>query len=816
MDLGVSRATPTPALVLALGQTGLDVAADVQAMLCRGDARRAIVTAFQALVVGLEGPAWVSVVDAQSFDPRGFGQLREAGQAVIDRSLALGADLEMTLRSLRTHERLIEAGLGSVSAPPIDILVLADVGEPFAAGALVPVTGLLQDALRRIPEGQGHLLLSAARPVPAGANGKADAVAYATLQELDLLLDPEREGAVRPLSEALRLERHALVALRTYVFDHLKEGTRAVRDGRELNVLLGNFLLALLSGALAQRLGEGAGLPDVLERRAFYSCGAATALIFEPGSLVEACAGRMGARFLAAEMGPAVRPDPLVAGERAAGMEGGWGNLRTWMERMTANTPCEIRVDEGELHLGLHFAGFRFGRIPKEDWAEAIRSHTVIFERNKLPLYRKTIEENAALLAGYVLSCQERDIEALPQAACLYPGGLQTSRLALRSLEDRLQDRIEALAGGGLTIPQRTGSRLDTLDDAAWNLPDLPAFAARLAVVCLMETYVLLTTIGEHYPVNVSRWLGPVAALLLCALTVGACVLWQWRKGRRLIALRQRCVRDSEQRFAALLEAGVRDQLLLLCQQLGASLERGEHDLVRLENTLRDVEGQLDALWAAHVRGDVLPDGAAGWPPGGGWHPLFRRTPVDGTIAEWVFGRWHRAPGDMRSSLLEKHGLLSDWRAVKAKLLLDRMLTYGRQVFAPVRAMTLDDVLRRRGSAEVEALSLSLAREAIPLLRADLDRLGGGSHVHAAQYVLAADPAASEVAAALQDGPLNWIAIATGDPYVVTCCRVRQMLPLASLRDITLRGRRAYEALEPDEQRDMHLYDEWLCRPGVD
>jgi hypothetical protein len=201
-----------------------------------------------------------------------------------------------------------------------------------------------------------------------------------------------------------------------------------------------------------------------------------------------------------------------------------------------------------------------------------------------------------------------------------------------------------------------------------------------------------------------------------------------------------------------------------LCQR------RVPGDLERLQWTVQEVGRQLHNIQPAHVEGNAPradpPDG----PGASRWHPLFRPAPVNGSFAGWVFDRWKLAPGDMRRPLLEKQGFLSNWRHAEAGDVLDRLLAYCRQVFAPVREMTLADVLRRKDEAEAEMLSLSLVREAIPLLRADLDQLGGGSHVHNARFLL---------------------------------------------RDLTLRGRRAYQALEPDEQRNVQLFDDWLRQPDA-
>lgn len=336
---------PTPAVVLALGRLGAEVTADVEGIFLRGDRRRAAVTRFLFLAGG--GSESLAFVPVEDFPPAGADCIqtrREACERFVAGAPHLRVALEGALREMHTHERLIEAGLGDVLAPSVDLIVVADLTEPGAAGALIPLALLLQGLLAHEPYGMGHLLLSTARFDPSGGDEMAEAQLYAVLRELDALADPRQAAVGQPLTEALGLEEVRPLLLRTYLFDHRKEGTREVRDRAELRVILGNFLLALLSGGLAQRLGDGLPVPEMLEQRAFYSSAAATALVFDPEPLIEACAGRLGAEFVAAEMGPDAMPGPRLAGDLAAEMDEQLGSLRSWLERLCTDTLCEIRA----------------------------------------------------------------------------------------------------------------------------------------------------------------------------------------------------------------------------------------------------------------------------------------------------------------------------------------------------------------------------------------------------------------------------------------------------------------------------------------
>ena len=395
----VGRVCPTPALVLALDALGLEVAADLESIFLHGDKRRAAVTRFLALTYNVQdGPGLIPVREAQRPQERTVLTRREAGQRIIEHAASLRAALETELRELHTQERLIEAGLVDAAAPPLDLFVVADLTEPSASGALGPLAYLIANLLAYEPEGRAHLLLSTATFATAGNGGTGDAQAYIALQELDALLDPVRTSVRRSLAAALGLEADAALAVATYLFDRHKEGTREVKDRKELRDILGNFLLALLSAGLAQQLGERLPIPEMIERRAFYSSGAASALVFEPRPLLETCAARLGADFI--EMGQDAVPDARAVDEWAERTEDQIAGPRRWLEQLCANTPCEIRVGADGLHLGLHFHGFRFGGVQKEDWADKIASYSVLFDRTKLPRYTQTIQENADKLTG--------------------------------------------------------------------------------------------------------------------------------------------------------------------------------------------------------------------------------------------------------------------------------------------------------------------------------------------------------------------------------------------------------------------------------
>ena len=801
---------PTPALVLVLDQLGFDMAADVEAIFLNGDSRRAAVTRFLALTYDTQdGLALTPVQEVAARNPAPDTR-REACQVIIDHAASLRAGLEAELRDLHTHQRLAQAGLGSVVAPPLDVFLVADLTDPSSSGAALPLAYLVQDLVTRQAEGKGHLLLSTASFEPADGDGLPDALAYCALQELDTLLDPGT-AAKRHLAKALGLEADAFLSLPVYLFDHHKEGTRAVKDRAELRVILGNFLLALLSGGLAQRLAGRLPQPEVLERRAFYSSGTATALVFEPKPLIEACAGRLGGEYLLAEMGPEATADPRAAAEWATRREDRMGSPRLWMERLCNNTPCEPQSDNEGLRLGLHFHGFRFDTVPKEDWADKIASYSVLFGQTKLPRYTQVIEENAKSLAEEVAADLEAALDGLPQSPQLYPGGLRTARLALQKLDERLEDRAEELSSGARAIPLHQEATLEELNTAAWNFPDLPAFIARPVILCTIEVYSLLALArGLRQHLAGHSWPLWLAALGIGGITAGACALWLWRKDHRLVTLRERCIRYCEMRYAALLEGKAREHLIALCGRLRGRVASAIEDLSQLEQDLTEARERLEAIWEAYASAESPSEGTGSGSHGIAVGSHFRPSASDDAVAGWVYSRWRQPPEQMRQPLLEEQDLLDGWRLVTAETLVQRLLAYGRKAFGPVWELSLGDILRRRPKSEADMLWGYMARETIPLLRPQFDRLGGGGHVQTVRHLLVADGEFPGLSAAIQHTLSDWEIDPTGDPYIAICCRGKQLIPLAALQDLGHRGQRAYLALEPGAQGGILLFDEWM------
>ena len=804
----IASGTPTPAVVLTLGQMGTQIAGEMEAIFLRGDSRRAAVTTFLTLGADERGAARLVPLQAGDLEQDGQMSRREAGERIISHGARLRADLEWATREMRTHERLNQAGLGDVLAPPLDIVLLADLTEPAASGMFIPLAAICGEMVRTERDCSGHLILNAA--TFGGANDEADAGAgvYAALKELEALLRLKAQAPRDRLAQALELEYAASWEFRVYLFDHRKEGTREVKDRAELHIIVGNFLLSLLSGGLAGQIARNLPAAEMHEGHAYNSSAAATALIFEPDPLIEACAGRMGAEFIIAELGQEAAPDPRLPDELAGELVQHLGGARDWVERLCADTPCELRETNGDLELGLHFSGFRFERIDKEAWGEAIATYDSMFRHVKVPRYEECIAENADSLAEECLTSQKTSIDSLPETPWLYPDGIENSRKTLQRLDERLADRADWLARRRRRSVRNADADLDALERAAWNFPDLPAFLARMLILCVVAAYALIGLgnglAQDHPPASLLGWIGAAAA---CTVIVAAMAFWLHRKDRRLIALRQQCIRNSEEEHAAALENAAREHLLGLSVALREQIAQGLTDLAALERAVGEARDSLAARWTS---------ASAGWRSAGSNGQVFRPMPVDPNVADWIYVHWRQTPEGMRLPVLETHRWLVGWRDVSAQELAARLLKYGTDMFGPIQDLSLEEILVQRDGPGLEPLLLDLAREAVPLLRHDFDRLGGGGHIITGRSALLADPGRSGLAELVKRRLPDWSVLATGDRCVAACCQVRHMIPLRALPDLVRQTRRAYEGLGPTEKMNWHLFDEWAALPEIE
>ncbi len=737
---------PTPALILVLGSGMRPAISEVERIFVQSDSRREAVTRF--LVLNLENKNervdFLPLREGKEKKERNSLSWRQVCKRAQEHASALKTGLGSALHELRAHEKLIEVGLGDQSALPLDVILVADLSEAEAA-ALIPLLPMLQSLLMDEPFARVHLLLGTAvfddAPLAEGR------VFYALGQLKDILDGRnvlEKTGALLP---------------NVYLFDKYKEGVWEARDAAELQILLGNFLLALLSGGLAQRLAHTVSQLDMAENDAWFRNAAAAILFFDVEKVKQACIARLAAEIVKSEFHSKVAPDPGPVEEMAVYFIENHANPQTWRMELCRETLFHT----SGTGLDFHIPDLHFEELPMEDWVKTIQTYDHEFHATRMPAQSNLLRRNAEALNARFREQLETFTGLLPQLPRLYPGGIVSARQVLERIRRGLLD--------GQTAPDdpkaiqkeweaRIQESLDRLGSTLRRLPKPPRWFFRLPVFLKKPAIQIFHLIFLR------------------------------RELQALLEMRQECVRLLEQKYTVWMEQAIHQELTTLCKEWVDRLNAKLKAVARLQSA-------LDGLYRRFSRqtSDLVASSS-----------VFRLSALDDSVLAWAMFYGKRPQEGFRHALLADHDFLKDWQKAKPRDLADRLETFCREVYQPLSDIDLQEALQHRAEKDAEGLAATLMQGAVPLLRPNYDRTGGGSSFQL-RFFQCKEPRSSSLYPCVRSDPQEWQEIDTGDPCLAICCRVRSLIPLHALDSLFTRGRAAFDALDEESKAEFSM--EW-------
>lgn len=732
---------PTPALILELGTALAPALSDVERMFVQSDPRRATVIRFLALRLGNRkgGSTLLPMREARVKKDRTTRAWKQVYEQTRKHASALKLELETALHELRGHETLIEVGLGDQSALPLDVFIVSDLSEADAA-ALVPLLQILQSLLADEPYAKIHLLLGTAVFEDAPI---AEARVFFALGRLKEMLDggdDQKSGAVLPS---------------VYLFDQFKEGVWEARDAAELWLILGNTLLALLSGGLAQRLAHANSPLDMQENDAWFRSAAATVLFFDLDEARQACIARLALEIVTSEFHSAIGPDPGPQEEMAGYFIENHANLQTWLGEFCRETLFHA----GGMGLDFHIPDLHFEDLPMEDWGRTIEAYDQNFQTTRLPTQGEILNRNTKVVDGAFREKLATFADLLPQLPRLYPGGVRSARQVLERVRRELSEG-SAFSGDLQTIGKEWDERiregLDRLETGLRQLPKPPRWFFRLPSA-----------------------LKKIAVQVFQALFLRS-------ELQTILEIRQECVRLLEQKYTDWMRREIHQKLSELGKGWVEALDEELKALARLQS-------MLDAI---HRRMSQPPGNLNGSPS------LFRISGLDEAALNWIMFYGKRPQEGFRNALLGDGAFLKGWQKMKPKALATRLEEFCKGVYQPLSNVDLDEIILHRGEQNTERLAATLMQGAIPMLRPNYDRTGSGSS-YESRFFLCKAPRSSSLFPHLQNESREWQEIESSDRYLAICCRVRSLIPLHALDGLFSRGRAAFESLGRDAQAEF-------------
>lgn len=707
----------TPALVLTVGTSLVPVASDVKNIFFRSDLRRKVTTRFLTLDFRAKQPELTEVETVARGKPVNNISYSQVMALTRENADSIQNGLRAVLHDLRSHEKLLEVGLGGKAHLPLDVMILADLAEPESA-ALPILLPYIHALLTDEPYAKVHLLLSIA---VFSENSKEHANTYETLNALYEILENKQLPCLPQI----------------YLFDRYKEGVWEAYDMGELQTILGNFVLALLSGGLAQRLAHQVAQLDVTETRAYFCSASATALIFDAARVQQACIMRLGAEILAMEFHSKIIPDPIPAEEIAADFCLNYANPQIWISRLCRDA---LFHSQGETGIELHFSDLQFEDVPMEDWARTIQAYDDHFKERQYPIQTDLVLRNAAGLKEEFLDHSTRLIQSLPQQPRLYPGGVEAARRVLERIQKNILklhfDSIDPVATER-DCNQQIRISLETLERAMQSLPKPPTWLVRLPGLLRKPAIQLFN------------------------------LLFLYRELKTITDLRQNSVRLVEQKYEVLIKEVIHQGLNELARAWVMDFDRQKRSLKRLQSS-------LDKLLTEFKERTKQ---AASSPS------LFRLSALDEAVLAWAYYQGKRPQDGFRHALLGEHGFLREWPKSNSQSLQEGLERFCSEVYQPLSKTDLEEALHHRHGGDADSLAHSLMQGSVPLLRPNFDQTGSGTSFQL-RFLQCNDPSCSSLYPTFKADEQEWEYVNTDDVLIATCCRVRMMIPVTALTQV--------------------------------
>ncbi len=750
--------TLSPSLVLSIGRLASRTAADVQALFLRSDPWRSRAVKFLTLTPSPKGGfSWLPLRSGHKSGIVGKTRAKICFD-MIKSAASWQMELENALHDLRSHERVLRAGLEEKTVYPLNVVVMANLTEPFAA-ALFPLMVGLGNLLLHEPCSQVSLLLGVAEFSPSKLQAEAPVCLAANLDDLQALF-AQPSLLWERLASNFVLKEPSFPNAQVFLFDRFKEGMWEVLDEKELSVLIGNSTLALL-------IGEGGTFAPAhtQSNSLLYNGMGAAMLFYDPAELMESCAARLGAEIIRSEFVGEALPELQAIDETVGEIASLVGDSRNWLESLLAETPFALHA--GNISgVQLHFADLSFDGLPMEEWAYAIGGYDKYFGEKRYPEVVERLHSNAQKLTMQLAGALADALDGLPQQAKLYPGGLDAARKVIELLTVQLQAEINTYSPwdeadkSEQSLEQGVEDTLKLLDDAVDKLPKAPA------------------------------WLRLVPSPAEGLVRLIFAMLYQRSDLARLMILRQMAIQTVEKKYATLLEKEARQEIHNLCKQFLEAYKRASDDVQILQATIYSACLRLEKR--AALPGQI--------------ETLFRQPAVDPAVYEWAFSQGYKPAEELRLLLIEREGLLDNWKILDAKKIEAALMSFGRGLYQFTWHLTLDEVLAHRGEADLQTLWASLSQGAVPLLRPDFDGTGAGGRAIQSQIFLCQSAKGTPFTTLLRSPLSRWQVFSTGDPYLAFCLRLRQGIPLAALGDLYQRTQATFEKLEPNAMESLSLF----------
>lgn len=780
---------PVPSIVICLDKFSTQAVQSVQHIYLRSDKRRGFVTEFVSATAGetsmLTQLSPLSKSVTLSSDPTEQNDhldlRRTAFQNFVRNGQMIKADLEKIIHNMRTHERLMATGWGQVYDVPLHVFLLADAGEPGAAGTVMPWLVLLHHITQDHPLVFVHVLCNVSSFPMNAADPMGDQQLQVNtfLGELDQFLHFKSET---------RQQLHTLMGFSDlapwmpaiFLFDRHKEGTYMVKDKVEIQTLIGNSLLALLQNGVAFQITRYHDENEIFESQSFYNSLGVSALVYDPKSLQVACAHKIVCEFLDEKIHGEI-VDQQIAAREARGILTQLGETEEWFAQLSSPLPPiigQVRVNPDDLEMAALLTKFAlspldFERFQQTSWPAQIMDAWDSFCQATLPDVIEAIHTNAGKFQTQTTGILQNTIDQLPVQPDLYPNGITNAQATLNLLMEEIQKTQTRLIEIEATLPEKQAfleaKHIEVMQRIEIILADAPTVPR---LIRILPRFLRQWALPFHYYRKYARQ------------------IYELRN------LKQTLIHLLWKRVGLSIQEQIIEQILIALQNWVELLEQGTTEYEGFFDQFKQARDMFKKDW------DDFPLGSEE----NGWHEIFRIPVVNLPFAEWCFKNWCPGLDDWVVDLFDVSAFRDHWRDIKAGMIASQLLSRAQLAYQVLWDFSLDDVLGNEMVAQTfDQASNPLAgtmQTCLPLLRPDFDAIGSARISYTSAYSLLAAPEWDFCKLpSLQGTTIKWEPFYTHDPYIALCAQTRHTAPLSSLTTLTRLGTEKFEQLPSEIQR---------------
>ena len=576
---------------------------------------------------------------------------------------------DLILRS-EDHERLIQAGYPEANLH-FNYFILTDTKSLMGGALLLPVIAVLNKILLKRKDSSLHVLLNVANFTDQNSDEALRIVSL--LGEMKAILSDKTSLIKKVYLESFQLDQNDIVNnFALYLFHNVKDGGATIVDNEMMELMIGNALLGLLSGDIAEKSLRRIQEANPVTASLYPSSIGCITVGYEPAALQQKYTRNylvevINNLFLAAPKDDIVTAKFALARERV-------GGYQEWISQVLKGIPdadFDFESKQARTTLKLTELGLPpMIRLTSKSWVEELKTTIGQIQQNFLSSTEELVARGSAMHQALLLEQVNDQANELVSAADCYPGGLKTAIFTLEKLASFISDNQKELRAEAKRVEtniidaeNKLEARLSDLSSLQEKLPALPKIVRKLP---------------QEFQEKI------------------ALIYYQLRSGVK-VRLLEIGIEEISKAVNDLLSVKLHRRLLNLCAIIQDTLLSDQ--IGSLPSQIEGINGLVSNLEAYVSSGLQEGDSNNSSIDTMTWNENFRINMVNGPISRVLEARYKISDSDMIQRLLVGYRVFAQWRDSIEKV-TDRLYQSVFDLYTPLNELTMQDL--QSTSVEIE------------------------------------------------------------------------------------------------------------------